>query len=143
MQKIHFPLVIVDDYPPVSSEGVWAEPLDDGTFRVDNIPFYSRDACLDDRVSAARGTDGEWLFQRVELDSGNSTLRIVFFDQGVPAIETVLEGLQNLGCGWEGMNRRFFSINVPATVSFDAVLERLDPLAEREWLDYEYGLIRQ
>ena len=87
--------------------------------------------------------DGEWLFQRVELDSGNSTLRIVFFDQGGPAIETVLEGLENMGCGWEGLNQRFFSINVPTTVSFDAVVERLDPLAEREWLDYEYGLIRQ
>ncbi|HDS0921950.1 TPA: DUF4265 domain-containing protein [Stenotrophomonas maltophilia] len=29
-----------DGYPPVDWENLWAIPLSDGSYRVDNVPFY-------------------------------------------------------------------------------------------------------
>ncbi|PYC25581.1 hypothetical protein DMX02_05925 [Pseudomonas jessenii] len=143
MEKIFFKLTVTDDYPPVSSESVWAESLASGSFTVKNIPFYSKDACLDDEILTKAGADGERYFERVITSSGNSTIRIIFFDAGEPHISNVLEKLVVMGCTWEGMSEKFFSVNIPVSVSLDEVIEYLSKGEENGWLDYEYGLLRQ
>jgi hypothetical protein len=143
MEKLFFRLVITDDYPPVSSESVWAERLASGAFIVRNIPFYSKESCLDDEVLVKLGVDGEHYFERVTTSSGNSTIRIILFDAGKPHMSAVLASLVNIGCTWEGMSEHFFSVNIPADVSLDEVIEKLVVCEEKGWLDYEYGLLRQ
>lgn len=143
MEKVFFNLIVEDDYPPVSSESVWGEKTASSTFIVKNIPFYSRDACLHDEVAVIAGVDGEHLFDKVVTSSGNSTIRIIFFAEGVPHISPVLESLVNIGCKWEGMSKKFFSINIPAEVSFDEAIDLLAEGKGKDWLDFEYGLVRQ
>ncbi|WP_192558477.1 DUF4265 domain-containing protein [Pseudomonas allokribbensis] len=143
MEKVFFRLAVTDDYPPVSSESVWAERLASGAFIVRNIPFYSKDACLDDEVLVKPGADGEHYFERVITSSGNSTIRIVFFDAGKAHVSAVLGSLVNIGCTWEGMSKRFFSVNIPANVPLGEMIEKLADGEEKGWLDYEYGLLRQ
>ncbi|UVM48175.1 DUF4265 domain-containing protein [Pseudomonas sp. B21-015] len=143
MEKIFFKLIVTDDYPPVSSESVWAESSASGSFIVKNIPFYSKDACLDDEILIKAGADGERYLEKVITSSGNSTIRIIFFDAGIPHISIVLEKLVNMGCTWEGMSEKFFSVNIPVSVSLDEVIEYLNEGEDKELLDYEYGLLRQ
>lgn len=143
MEKIFFNLNVIDDYPPVSVESVWSEKLDGNIFKIKNIPFYTKEASLDDDVSVDRGVDGEWVFKGVVTASDNSTLRIVFFEVGEREVEKILEELVNVGCAWEGMGARFYSVNIPGKVNLDDVLLLLDGHAENGWLDYEYGMIRQ
>jgi hypothetical protein len=143
MEKVFFRLTVTDDYPPVSSESVWAESLLSGSFTVKNIPFYSKDACFDDEILARAGADGERYFERVITSSGNSTIRIIFFDVGKPHISIVLKKLVVIGCTWEGASEKFFSVNIPVSVSLDEVIEYLCEGEDNEWLDYEYGLLRQ
>ncbi|WP_347900799.1 DUF4265 domain-containing protein [Pseudomonas purpurea] len=143
MEKISFRLSVVDDYPPVSTERVWAQKLTSGLFRIRNIPFYIMEVSLDDEVAVEVGTEGEYLFAEVKKESGNSTVRIIFFEAGVSEISAVLAAIVEMGGTWEGMSKRFFAVNVPEGVSLDNMLEFLDVCTEKEWLDYEFGMIRQ
>ena len=143
MEKVFFKLLVEDDYPPVSSESLWAERLDSGSFIVKNIPFYTREVCLDDEISVSLGVNAEYHFKKVIKNTGNSTLRIIFFEAGEPWISSVLEDLVASGCAWEGMSKKFFSINVPADVSLDDVLSVLAEKEAKGWLDYESGMLRQ
>ncbi|MCE4056900.1 DUF4265 domain-containing protein [Pseudomonas sp. Au-Pse12] len=143
MDKIMLRLTVVDDYPPVASEGVWAELQPDGLYRIANFPFYSQDVCYDDEVAVQVEADGLKWFRQVGRSSGNSTLRVVFFKAGRERIAEVLERIDALGCRWEGMSQAFFAVNVPASVSLDSVLEYLQACFDQDWLDYESGLLRQ
>lgn len=143
MEKVFFKLLVEDDYPPVSSESLWAERLDSGSFIVKNIPFYTREVCLDDEISVSPVVNAEYHFEKVIKNTGNSTLRIIFFEAGEPWISSVLEDLVARGCAWEGMSKKFFSINVPADVSLDDVLSVLAEKEAKGWLDYESGMLRQ
>ncbi|UZE37337.1 DUF4265 domain-containing protein [Pseudomonas sp. B21-059] len=143
MDKIMLRLTVVDDYPPVASEGVWAQQQPDGLYRVANIPFYSPDVCYEDDVAVQVQDDGLKWFKQIERSSGNSTLRLVFFETGRARTSEVLERINALGCRWEGMSKAFYSINVPASVLLDSVLDYLQACFEQDWLDYESGLLRQ
>ncbi|MCA8277348.1 DUF4265 domain-containing protein [Burkholderia sp. AU30280] len=143
MEKIFFKLNVVDGYPPVSMESVWSERLDSGLFKIVNIPFYTKDASLGDAVSAEVGVDRELIFKEVVVPGENSTFRIVVFDDGVNQIQKIIEALVEVGCTWEGMGERFYSFNVPGDVDLDDVLVLLDKYVQANWLDYEYGMIRQ
>ncbi|NBF04921.1 DUF4265 domain-containing protein [Pseudomonas sp. Fl5BN2] len=143
MDKIILRLSVVDDYPPAATEGVWAERQPSGFYRIANIPFYSQDVCLDDEVEVRVEADGLKWFQQVGISSGNSTLRLVFMTSEDQRVPEVLERINALGCSWEGFSSRFYSVNVPATVLLDSVLEYLQERFEQGWLDYESGLLRQ
>lgn len=143
MQKIVFQLEVIDDYPPVSAERMWAEPLPDGTYRVRNIPFYSHEVCLDDEVSVTRCTEGTLRFEAVVKPSGNSTVRVIFMQSGYAGMPAVLDAVTALGCTWEGCSTHFVALNIAPTVSLDAVLALLDVQFEQGCLDYESGLLRQ
>ncbi|WP_244168896.1 DUF4265 domain-containing protein [Pseudomonas saponiphila] len=143
MDKIMLRLTVVDDYPPVASEGVWAQLQPDGLYRIVNFPFYSQDVCYEDDVAVQVEADGLKWFRQVVHGSGNSTLRLVFFEAGRERITEVLERINALGCRWEGMSKAFFAVNVPASVSLDCVLDYLQQCFEQGWLDYESGLLRQ
>ncbi len=143
MDKIMLRLAVVDDYPPVSSEGVWAERQPSGCYRVANIPFYSQELCYEDEVQVSTEADGLKWFQQVASSSGNSTLRLVFFAPHAQRSPEVLERINRLGCTWEGASARFYSVNVPASASLDDVLDYLSQCSEQGWLDYETGLLRQ
>jgi len=41
-----------DGYPPAELEGVWAIEFADGGYKIDNIPFFTRQATLGDIVEA-------------------------------------------------------------------------------------------
>ncbi|AZL73638.1 DUF4265 domain-containing protein [Pseudomonas oryziphila] len=143
MEKIFIELEIVDDYPPVGVESVWAEKIDENTYKIKNIPFYSKDICLDDEISTSRGNNGEAVFTDVIGDEGNSTIRIIFFGDNEDLSELVMAEISSMGCSWEGMSKKFFSVNIPANVDFDAISGYLEKKSEAGILDYDYGMVRQ
>lgn len=140
MEKVVFYLAVVDDYPPVSTESLWAEKLSSGNYKVRNIPFYSKDVSLDDVVSIEHGQDGECLFHKVVRHSGNCTLRVVFFEK--ETIPRVINKLVKLGCSWEGMNGAFYSINISRRSNLNKVIEYLEKMSSQQELDYEYGKLK-
>ncbi|MCD2223372.1 DUF4265 domain-containing protein [Listeria cossartiae] len=137
MEKIFFNLDVVEGYPPVYTESLWAERLSSGNYKIKNIPFYAKEVSFNDVISIRVGSEGEFLFHKIVRYSGNNTLRIVFFDENV--IKRRLNKLAGLGCSWECMNATFYSVNIPTGPSFKKVIQYLEKAYVREELDYEYG----
>jgi hypothetical protein len=139
--KILFDLERVDDYPPFEVESVWAVKIVDGMFRIDNIPFYVRGLALGDVVRAKRTGDGALQFDSIAKSSGHSTLRVVFFEADIR--EGFCKEIEALGCQWEGAYEpSLIAVDVPPSSDLSAVLKVLADGCEKEWFDYEEGVIR-
>lgn len=130
-----------DDYPPADYENLWAVPVSEGLFRIDNIPFFARSIALGDVVSAVT-EQGLLHFKEVVRPSGHSTLRIIVYDEsGVPA---VLEHFIRLGCSGEGSHiPGLIALDVPPSVPMDVLRRELDAgQAQQRW-DYEEACLGQ
>jgi hypothetical protein len=103
-----------DGYPPFSIEGVWASRNPDGTYEIENIPFYSYDVAVGDVVRAEE-VDGELFFVERVKDSGNSVIRMLIYDRG--ELDKIRAELRSFGCDSEG-DGVILAVNVPAEVSY-------------------------
>ncbi|MEM9656697.1 MAG: DUF4265 domain-containing protein, partial [Actinomycetota bacterium] len=76
--KVRFNLQADDDsWPPVESEGLWAEPIGGDEYRVDNTPWFVQGVAADDVVRALAGSDGVlWAIAPVRW-SGRLTIRVI------------------------------------------------------------------
>jgi len=141
--KILFKLIQDEDgYPPIAVESVWAKKVRTGEgYTLNNIPFFARQATLDD-VVAVRNEDGHFWFDRMLKKSGNSLLRIVFFD--LSRVPELRQSLAALGCTTEwNKNHNLVAVNVPSSVQIISVQAYLKAKSEEKWLDYEEPILRR
>ena len=124
-----------DDYPPVDYEGLWARPLGEGLFQIDNVPFFATGIAYGDIVSAMPEQQ-ELRFQEVVRPSGHSTLRLIIYDEKeVPSVKALLE---QLGCAIEQSHiPGLISVDVPPAVSLAMVRQLLDEGEAQERWGYE------
>ena len=131
-------------WPPVESEGVWAEPLGDDAYRIDNTPWFVLGIAADDVVSALAGSDGVlWATGKLR-SSGRLTIRVIPRADGPMAgdLEAVLSAFRAFGVSGEGASQ--WSI-VALDVAPDADLPAVKGLliageADGRW-DFEEGSI--
>jgi Domain of unknown function (DUF4265) len=116
-------------------ETLWATSLGGDQYKLDNSPFYAYSVSWEDVVYAPHDpAEGRPTFQRVVKKSGNRTVRVIFD----PPVEDgnrsdkMLQGLVALGCSYEGANRGYMSINIPAEVKLQHVREYLI-FKEAQW----------
>ena len=140
MKKIFFKLIIEDNYPPVSEVSIWGVDLGNNLFKINNIPFYTKDVSFNDIVSVV-DIDGVLHYKKTIKSSGNSTIRIIFFDG--KEIEDCINAIQKMGCDYEKFSSTFIAINIPITTNLEIVLDYLEYLSFKEIADYEYGKIVQ
>jgi hypothetical protein len=116
-------------------ETLWATPVGRNLYRLDNSPFFAYGVSWDDVVEALPNKHQMLEYIRCVVKSGNRTVRVIFQayrSTDAPA-EKVLEGLQNLGCSYEGMQPRMISINVPPHVDLSAVTAFLSRHTGLQW----------
>jgi Domain of unknown function (DUF4265) len=116
-------------------ETLWAVPLGDDKYQLDNSPFYAYSVSWRDIVYAPIDSDeGRATFRHVEAKSGNRTVRVALEEPAERGNESqrLLDGLLSLGCTYEGANRRLISVNVPANVELSRVRDYLIE-AEANW----------
>lgn len=142
MEKVFFPLMQDEDgYPPAAVESVWAERISEGLYRIDNIPFFTRDATLGD-VVRTRNEEGNQWFASVQLPSTNTLVRVILSDGRDP--NETRQVLLELGCDSELSHLEcLFAVNVPSHVRIDSVRAVLDPAVAEGWLEYEEPILRQ
>jgi hypothetical protein len=128
------------DYPPFDYEELWSTPAGEGLFRIENVPFFARGIARGDIVSAV--AEGEVLrFQEVFEASGHSTIRLIVNDS--KAVPGILERFEGQGCSGEVTFGKLVALDVPPTVSLEAIREKLDlGYAQSQW-DYEEACIFQ
>lgn len=128
-----------EDYPPVDYERLWARPLGEGLFEIDNIPFFVRDISVGDVVAAQQGEE-EAVFSALVRESGSSTLRVIVFDP--THVENVRRRLQEFGCSTELNVSKMLGVDVPAQVDLQAVRAWLMEKQSSGTLEFEDACIR-
>jgi hypothetical protein len=137
-----------DGYPPATSETMWAVPLGQSRFRLDNIPFFVCGVSCYDIISARTQTEGPLKFERLIEFGGHSTVRVIVHDKptdGRSLSDRVgdLRGrLRGLGCSSELSHiPRLFSIDVPPEVELAEVKRILDSGEKQDLWEYEEATI--
>lgn len=141
--KIRFQLAQDEDgYPPAAVESVWASPTDKpDEYEIHNVPFFAREATIEDTVRV-RAEDGDLWFDTMVRASGNSLIRIVFFDKS--SLDRINAQLIVLGCATEYLRaHNLLAVSVPSGVNLTSVQEYLSQESSAETIDYEEAILRQ
>ena len=128
-----------EDYPPVDYERLWARPLGEGLFEIDNIPFFVRGISAGDVVATQQG-EGEVVFSELVRESGSSTLRVIVFDE--THVEDVRRRLQAFGCSTELNVSKMLGVDVPAHINLQRVRAWLMEEQSSGTLEFEDACIR-
>lgn len=123
--RVRFLLVAdADGWPPVTSEGLWAEPLGDDEFRIDNTPWFVRNLAADDVVRALAGSDDVlWAVEKVRW-SGRMTVRVIPRQDGPleGSLHAVLDSFAAYGVLGEGTEQyRMVALDIPPECDVRAV----------------------
>lgn len=65
------------DWHDHATESVWAIPLGDNKYRVQNVPFYAYGVSYDDVVLTKRNEEGQLIVQGILERGGHSTYRVI------------------------------------------------------------------
>jgi len=136
--KIFFELAVTDNWPPVSSESVWAESLGNDLYRLDNIPFFARGVALED-ILEAKPLNEELVFRKVHRHAGHSTYRIIPRNVTESA-DTIVHELELLGCDVERYTASsLLAVDVPPSSDVSAVYAMLKCLELDDVIGFEEG----
>lgn len=92
-------------------ETLWAFDLGEDLYQLDNTPWYQYNLSWKDVIEAGPEGEGEFpLFRRIVKKSGYRTLRVALEE---PATGGFLDEIRQLGCSFEGANRRYIAIDIP------------------------------
>ena len=143
--KVVFDLDREDDWPPVDREGVWAQPLGEGEYRLDNVPWFALGVAYGDRVLAQPDADGV-LRVRERLEwSGRYTIRVIPLGDGrsETQVQDVIDAFAALGVDCEGAlpAYKLVALDIPPTARLGAVKALLvEGEATGQWA-YEEGCV--
>lgn len=119
-------------------ETMWATIVDKdkGFFQLDSIPFYAPLVASDDIVFAEFDEQEQMLTYRKTIEySGNSTVQIVLMDN-TKNINLIRDLFKDLGCVSEKVNEGYFSMEIPVSVDYKKIKQKLDELEVAEIIGY-------
>jgi len=130
-----------EGYPPAGYENLWATLVEDGLFRIANIPFFAKSIALGDIVSAI-SEQGLLCFKEVVRPSGHSTLHLIVYKEA--EVSSIIEHFTRLGCESERSHiPGLIALDVPPSVSLATLKQELDSgHAQNRW-DYEEACLGQ
>ncbi|MGR4862960.1 DUF4265 domain-containing protein [Caulobacter sp. LARHSG274] len=129
--KIAFHLSGDDARNGFEIERLWATPLEDDLYVLDNSPFQVYGVSFGDKV-LARSQNGDLTFISVAERGGHSTYRVMLpTGKGHDYFLKYWPKLEACGCSYEGAtgDQQLYSLDVP---SLDAVQGVYDVLQENE-----------
>lgn len=141
LRKIVFELKKdADGYPPLAAESLWALKQADGSYKVDNIPFYARGVSLGDLVSVGEN-GGALVFTGIVARSGNSTFR-AFIPEDLTR-KSIMDAIKKIGGFCEVSEvGELVAISAPRECRQE-VADALDNWRQSGLLDYEAPVLRK
>jgi hypothetical protein len=143
LAHVIFPLEVVDHWPPVGAERIWAVPVGDDRYRVANVPWFVYGVAEDDLIRAVADKEEKWphFVEFIEW-AGNYVIRLM--PTGKCTEQNIMDAFAELDITGEAMGGdplSMVALNVPA----DADLTRIKALmlagkADGRW-EYEEAAI--
>jgi hypothetical protein len=119
-------------------ETMWSEIIDSekGIYKLDNIPFYGPLIATDDIFYAKYDKKEETITYKETIEiSGNSIIQVVILKDNYDK-EIIREKLKEMNCLSEGLNEKFFAVEIKKDVDYLAVKHFLNEFSELEILDF-------
>jgi hypothetical protein len=124
-----------DDYPPVSAESIWGIYAGDGTYILDNTPYYVYGVSKGDSVQLKSSGD-EMIAVRVAKQGGHSTVRV--FATDTEEKRKIIAHLHQLGASCSvSQEVSLFTVDIPSDCDFFAIDRYLSDIADGENTAYE------
>jgi hypothetical protein len=123
--------------PPVDSEGLWASPVEEGRYRIENTPWFAPGLATRDVVEAVEHEGARWVMRRAAW-SGHLTVRVAHSD---PA--AVLDAFADLGVGGESAAPayRIAALDIPPDADLRAIVGRLRAGRSEGTWEYEEACV--
>jgi hypothetical protein len=138
--KVSFPLD-PQEWEGIEAENMWAQPVENGKYRIQNIPFYAYGVSAEDIVNTTL-IQGVLTFASVARRGGHSTYRILLSD-GIYLQEGTVMNLwgqmQALGCTYEGANSKWLAVDVPPSAEIYKVYSLLEQGEEAGVWSFDEG----
>jgi len=112
----------VDDWPPpVDSEGLWASPMGEGRYRIENTPWFAQGLATHDIVEAVEYEGTRWVMQTARW-SGHLTVRVAHGDP-----DAVLDAFADLQVRGESAAPAYpiAALDIPPEADLRAIIGRL------------------
>ncbi|PKB18645.1 DUF4265 domain-containing protein [Flavobacterium sp. 5] len=119
-------------------ETMWSEIIDQekGIYKLDNIPFYGPLIATDDIFYAKYDeTEDTVVYKETISISGNSIIQVVILKDNYNK-EIIREKLKAMNCESEGLNEKFFAVEIKKDVDYSVVKSFLNEYFELEILDF-------
>lgn len=127
-----------DIFDEEMKETMWAVVVDSdkGLYKLDNIPFYAPLVASDDIVFAEYDNQEQMLtYRKTENYSGNSTVQVVLMNKACD-INSIRGIFEQLGCVSEKANEGYFSMEIPMSVNYKPVRQKLEELESKGIIGY-------
>lgn len=136
LEKIHIDL---PNHWAIGGESMWAEPLGNDLYKIENVPFYAYGLNFHDIVRATSDSDElKPEIRELVKASGHRTFR-VFFEKHLERIEQeeILNSMKDLTISYERANSIYFALDMQPEGDYQAVFDRLDELEQQNLLGFE------
>jgi hypothetical protein len=128
---------VTDDTFGVSGERVWAKPLGDDLYEIQNTPWHTCETNWGNVVRAIpEGENQGPKLLEVVRRSGHRTLHLYFLNSTDIEKDTVLKGLKEWKASYENNNSKLYAIDVEPDGDFDAVCHYFDRWKKDDKLSY-------
>jgi hypothetical protein len=120
-------------------ESLWAFRLDDGTYQIDNVPFYAYGVNYRDIVRVDSSTpDQKPIVKEVVKPSGHRTIRVIFPKEvGKAEQAPIISVLEKMHVSAERAFEYYLALDIPPIVDYDSVRDTLDGYQHNGILEYE------
>ena len=127
-----------DGYPPIAVEMLNARTLENGTFQIQNAPFFTENISYNDIVKASpTDVSEQYRFDEVVEQSGFTSLSIIILDSSMDTF--LMDLLRGLDCvieyGEFGVYR-VLAVAVPDTTDYASLREQLQSIEDRELISF-------
>jgi len=119
-------------------ETMWAEIIDKakGIYKLDSIPFYGPSIATDDLFLAEYDEDENYIVYKETIEySGNSIIQVVILKDDFDK-EIIRERLKLIDCLSEGLNKKYFSIEITKNINYSVVKTLLNEFKNSDIIDY-------
>jgi hypothetical protein len=119
-------------------ETMWSEIVDSekGIYKLDNIPFYGPLIATDDVFYAKYDEKEETIVYKETIAvSGNSIIQVVILKDNCDK-EIIREKLKLMNCLSEGLNEKYFVVEINKDVDYSLVKRFLEEYSNLEILDF-------
>jgi len=126
-------------------ETMWASVINEkkGIYELNNIPFYGAPVAPGDRFFAEFDNEENSLTYRELRETSDNSVVAVIIMKGDTDYNTITDEFHKLKCNTEGLNQKYFVMEVPRNVNYIKVLKKLSEYQEASSIDYSEPVLSE